>query len=258
MRRTALGSSQSHPPQQPIVLSFPDLTERVHHDEIMDDVSITDARLSGALRDLRLTNRFLGGYASTGALLDPLFEASDQVRIVDVGTGGGDSLADLVLRGDRLGCRVEAIGVDLNAGAVEYAESFLDEALPPSLRDRAAVVQGDALDLPFAAGRFDVAVSALFLHHFDRVDATQVLREMDRVTQRGLVVNDLHRHWLAYASIVVLSRLLPVSDMYRHDAPLSVRRGFTREELHVLADHARLGPAAVQWHWAFRWTLSTI
>jgi AcrR family transcriptional regulator len=37
-----------------------------------------------------------------------------------------------------------------------------------------------------------------------------------------------------------------------------VRRGFRRTELRALAEAARLPPATIQWHWAFRWTLSTI
>ncbi len=40
--------------------------------------------------------------------------------------------------------------------------------------------------------------------------------------------------------------------MFRHDAPLSVRRAFRRAELAALADRAGLD-GVITWHWAFRW-----
>jgi len=224
----------------------------------MDDLSITDGRLHDALRDLRLTNRFLGGYASTRRVLKPLVVRHSRLRVLDVGTGGGDSLADLVHFGHRHACRLEAVGIDLNPGAVDYARDYLDGALSPRMRRRVRVETGDALDLAAGDDAFDVAVTSLFLHHFDELDSARVLREMSRVARTGIVVNDLHRHPLAYLGVLALSRLLPASDMYRHDAPLSVRRGFRRDELAALARSANLTTPDIRWHWAFRWTLSTL
>jgi len=224
----------------------------------MDDLSITDARLHEALRDLRLTNRFLGGYRSTRAVLRPVFASHRRLRILDVGTGGGDSLVDLVHFGHRCGCRVDVVGVDLNAGAVEYAQRYLDRKLSARMRRRVSVHSGDALDLDLDTDAFDIATNSLFLHHFAGAEAVRVLQEMNRVSRMGILVNDLHRHPLAYWGVLLLSRLLPASEMYRHDAPLSVRRAFRRHELAALARRAGLPNPQIRWHWAFRWTLSTL
>jgi hypothetical protein len=86
----------------------------------------------------------------------------------------------------------------------------------------------------------------------------QLLREMDRVSRLGIVVNDLHRHPIAYAGIWLLTRLLPVSPMVRQDGPLSVRRGFRRCDLTALFRTAGLTRPQMRWHWAFRWTSSTL
>jgi ubiquinone/menaquinone biosynthesis C-methylase UbiE len=237
---------------------LPDLRERVHIDEIMDDLSIMDARLHGALRDLRLTNQFLGGYAATRRVLRPLLQRRSRLHVLDVGTGGGDSLVDLVRFGHTQACRLEATGIDLNPGAVDYAERYLDDTLSPRMRRRARVEVGDAMALDLPDDHVDVAVSSLFLHHFRPDDAAAILREMDRVARFGILVNDLHRHPLAYLGVLALSRLLPASAMYRHDAPLSVRRGFRREELRVIARRAGLRDVEIRWHWAFRWTVSSV
>jgi len=224
----------------------------------MDDLSITDARLHEALRDLRLTNRFLGGYRSTRTVLRPIFESHRRLRILDVGTGGGDSLVDLVHYGHRCGCRVDVVGIDLNAGAVDYARHYLDDTLSHRMRRRVSVQVGDALGLDVDTGAFDIVTTSLFLHHFAGTEAVRVLREMDRVSRMGILVNDLHRHLLAYWGVLFLSRLLPASEMYRHDAPLSVRRAFRQHELADLARQAGLPDPQIRWHWAFRWTLSTL
>jgi len=56
----------------------------------------------------------------------------------------------------------------------------------------------------------------------------------------------------------VLGTVTGASEMFRHDGPLSVLRGFTRTELEQLAAEARLSEARVHWRWAFRWVLTTI
>ena len=53
-----------------------------------------------------------------------------------------------------------------------------------------------------------------------------------------IIVNDLHRHQLAYLSIVVLTRLFSRSVMVRNDGPLSVRRAFRMDELAGIARRA--------------------
>ena len=237
---------------------FPDLSARLEAEEWMDDFSVSDARLTNALRDLRWVNQLLGGYRATHQILDPLFRRRDHVRLVDVGCGSGDYLIHLLRRGQQLDCALEVVGIDANPVTVGHARAHLDRTLSPQLRRRAQVVTGDAESLPFDVGDADVVHAALFLHHFHGDAAVRVLSEMSRVASRGLLVNDLHRHLLAYVGIWVLSRLARLAPMVQHDGPLSVRRGFRRDELLALAQAAHLSEPTIRWHWAFRWTLSTI
>lgn len=239
---------------------MPTFAERLDAAEMMDDFSIVDERLTRALDNLRAVNRFLGGYRATRTVLEPLLAArrGGVLRVLDLATGVGDYLECFVRWGARQGVTVEAVGLDVNPATVAYARSSLDGALPPALRPRAHLIEGNALALPFEDGAFDVCHTALFTHHLDNTQVVALLREMDRVARHGLVVNDLHRHPLAYYGIVAIGAAMPVSPMFRHDGPVSVRRAFTREELDVLARRAGLAAYRLRWHWAFRWTLSTI
>lgn len=237
---------------------WPDFTHRSRASEWMDDHSITDERLWNALQDLRLTNRLLGAYSATNALLDPVLQRYDTLTILDLGCGSGDYLARFVRRGAHFGCKVRAVGVDANPVTVGHARALLDATLPPALRSRVRADVGDALSLPYEPGAFDVVHAALFLHHLHGPDAPALLREMDRVSSVGLVINDLHRHPMAWAGFWILSRLLRLAPMVQHDGPISVRRGFQRDELGQLAREGGLDAPTIRWHWAFRWTLSTL
>ena len=238
---------------------FPvDFSSRVEAEEWMDDLSISDVQLSQALRDLRLVNHLLGAYRATNWALDPLLRRREELRVVDLGCGGGDYLERLVRRGPKFGCVVRAVGIDANSVTVGHAQAYLDDRLPASLRDRARVEIGDALETGVESNAFDVAHAALFLHHLHGSAAPALLQEMNRISRFGVLVNDLHRHPLAYLGIWLLSRLLRLSAMVQHDGPLSVRRGFQREDLIQIARRANLPEASIRWHWAFRWTLSTL
>lgn len=225
----------------------------------MDDFSIVDERLEKALDNLRYVNRYLGGYAAVMAALKPLLRshaAARPFRVLDLATGVADYPDYLVRWAARHDRVVEVVGLDANPATVAYARRALDRDLPASLREQIGLVEGDALALPYEAGDFDVCIASHFMHHLTHAEAVALLGEMARVARRGLVINDLHRHPLAYYGIVALAAVFPVSPMFRHDGPISVLRGFKRKELKVMVEDAGFKSFAIQWHWAFRWTLT--
>lgn len=231
---------------------MPDFSRRDHAPEWMDDLSITDERLTAALDELRHVNRWLGGDRPSLQALRGV-KRGEQLRVLDVGAGGGDFLEALARWSRREELAVVGEGIDLNPATVAYAARRLEAALPAAQRADFHVRVADAFALPYADGSFDVAHAGLFLHHFDDAAAVRLLREMRRVA-RVVVVNDLHRHPVAYHSIALLARLLRASPMFRADAPHSVLRAFSRAELERLARAAGLEPE-IRWRWAFRWLL---
>jgi ubiquinone/menaquinone biosynthesis C-methylase UbiE len=239
---------------------MPSFAARTVADEMMDDFSIVDARLTRALDNLRYVNRYLGGYAATMKHFVPLLRslAERPVQVLDLATGVADFPDYLVNWADRRSVHVDVIAVDANPATVAYACDSLNRDLPQALRARIDVVEGDALATGYDDDAFDVSVTTLFMHHLSHKQAVHLVREMDRVSRYGFVVNDLQRHRLAYYGISFLGNLLPVSPMFRHDGPVSVLRGFTRDELHTIAREAELEDYEIRWHWAFRWTLSTV
>jgi len=238
------------------------LRRRSSQPEWMDESSIQDSRLTDALSDLRQINRTLGGFSTSLAALEPyLLARCDQVvRVLDIGCGGGD-FAETLTRWAALNLpdlQLYITGIDNSPATVAWAESEVSKRLPTALASRINFYCCDAFAMPFSTQEFDIAHTSLFMHHFRSDDVIRLLREMNRTSKSGIVVNDLHRHAVAYSSIKFLTTSLNFSQMVQHDAPLSVHRGFTRDELRRIATVADIGAFTVTWHWAFRWLLSTV
>jgi len=237
---------------------------RTDQDELMDDFSIQDERLTDALEQLRPINQLLGGYATTMEVLAPFLktraQANQTTRILDIGTGIGD-FPEYILRWAAAqfpAINVEIVAIDANPVTVDYACKALQKRLSPELQAKIKVEVADALALPYADDEFDVAIAAMFLHHFAHENAVQIVRSMQRISKQGILINDLHRHPLAYYGIYALTRLLPAVQMVRHDAPLSVLRGFKSSELKNIATAAELINFSLKWRYAFRWVMHTI
>ena len=229
----------------------------------MDELSIQDSRLTDALEELRVINRFLGGYSTSFAAIAPLLDdhsTSDPLSILDIGCGGGDFAEEVITwaHNRRPGFEVHVVGIDYNPATVDWAAKQLSSRVSASLSSCITFQCCDAFDLPFADNNFDIVHAALFTHHYNADQVVRLISEMDRVASRGIILNDLHRHPAAFLAIIFLTRLFNACAMVRHDAPLSVRRAFMKDELLRIASAAGLRRFSLSWRWAFRWLLSTV
>lgn len=229
-----------------------DLDRRSLAPEYMDNAASSGADLEKALEELEWINRLLGGRATALEALDKVAPPSGDWTLLDVGAGGADLPRAAVERARRRGQRLTVTAVDFNGAVCRWAQARIgaDKAI--------RVVQADVEALPFAPQRFDVVYCGLFLHHFAQDRAAAVLKRLFGLCRRGLIVNDLHRHWLAYYFARWVIGGLARSPMVRHDAAVSVRRGFRRDELEALGREGGLGTMEVRWKWAFRYMATAV
>ena len=123
-------------------------------------------------------------------------------RVLDVGTGPGWVPIELALRHP---------GWEI--WAVDASEDMLFRARPHAaeagVSDRVHFVHGDATDLPFEAGSFDIVLSHFMLHHIER--PAELFNEFARVARGGgrIFVKDLLRQprWKAWG-LLAFSRLV--------------------------------------------------
>ena len=226
---------------------------RRHDPEWMDRTGNTTAQLEGALRDIGAVNRWLGGSKAAIAAVAPYLDAvpaGATLRVLDVGTGGADVPLAMAARARQRGKRLTAVGLDRDPVTAAHAHRAV--AGHPDVD----VVRADAFQLPFPHRSFDVVLASMFLHHFRHDDAVRLIAEFRRVARHAVIVNDLERHLLPWAFIAIGARLTRRDPMFVHDAPLSVLRGFTKDELRQIAADAGAPGATVADAWPYRLVLT--
>lgn len=228
--------------------------------ELLDGPLDDQVALGANLRDLRRVNRLLGGVALSRRALDVLVgglaDRGVAMSVIDVGTGGADIPLELLANWRRRGRRLAVTAIDERPevlAAARAGDPRLDEAAPLTL----AVADGRAL--PYPDGAFDVAHASLLLHHLEPADAVAALREMRRVSTRGVVINDLARGRLAWLGAWVLAHVATGNRYTRHDGPLSVRRAYTAVEAEALLLASGLRPVArMTGLFRHRWAIAAV
>jgi SAM-dependent methyltransferase len=233
---------------------MPDFTRRATQPELMDDLGLASDDLRQNLEELEAINTRLGGYQTVFdalAWLDGQGGPSSPrpATLLDIGCGGGDTLRQLHRWAARRRRPLQLAGLDANAFMLDFARQ--KAAAYPDIR----FYQADILTPELAQHRADVLLCSLFCHHFTTDQLAQLLPRLLAQANQALIINDLHRHWLAYYSIKVLTWLFRGSYLVRHDAPLSVRRAFSRAELVQLMQQCGFSRYQLRWQWAFRWRL---
>jgi 2-polyprenyl-3-methyl-5-hydroxy-6-metoxy-1,4-benzoquinol methylase len=218
--------------------------------ELLDGENIPFADIRRNMEELDGINHRLGGHAITLRGLRSLLKGrtvGEPVRVLEIGCGGGDNLRVIGSWAARKGLAVELTGVDINAACVAFAK---DQS-----RNRGIdFICSDYRD--YAPPRAPhIIFSSLFCHHFTDPELVEMLQWMKERAEVGFFINDLHRHPLAYHSIRLLTKAFSRSYLVRNDAPLSVLRGFRREEWGTLLQQASIASYQLQWQWAFRWLL---
>ena len=237
-------------------MSFPDMFDQFQQRSLelehLDKGDYTAEEYEGCIVELQRVNRWLGDVSS---LRHSLLREIDKLNlrsfsVLDVGAGSGELLRVIAGWARKRGRKAQLAGVELNARSTkaiaEQSTNF------PEI----AAIRGDAFRLPFADNEFDYGMSSLFTHHFKNGDVVAILRELSRVSARGVFVIDLHRHMVAYYFYTTIGRLFLHNRLIREDGALSILRSFTPGELLDLAQRAELGSARVERHFPYRLVLA--
>lgn len=227
---------------------MPDLSIRSNEAEIMDDLAAPENELRQNLRELEVINKLLGGYSIVLHALDKLDLPKDKpTSIIDIGSGGGDMLREIAGWAQQRKKEVVLTGIDYNRVMIHYAMEHSADYRNISYK------QMSVWDEQMWEERADVVLCNLFCHHFTDAALVQILRMFYSISNKAVIINDLHRHWFAYHAIGVLTSLFSKTYMVKNDAKLSVARAFTRKELEQLLHDAGITNYTIKWRWAWRW-----
>lgn len=196
--------------------------------ELMDDPACDLDRLERTYAAFPLVNGVVAGWGRVyRELLRPLLSAERTLRVLDVGSGGGDVARWLVRRARRDGLRLQVVAVDPD----ERAHAWASRRPEPGVEYR-CVSSGELV----AAGEtFDVVISNHVLHHLDDEARESVLADSERLADRLVVHSDIRRARLAYLGYWLGSLVLDRRSFVRIDGLRSIRRSFRVDELRAVA-----------------------
>lgn len=226
--------------------------QRSYQKELLDREDIPFEDIKRNMQELDFINTKLGGHDITldgiVALIKDQISFNSKLTVVEIGCGGGDNLRVIRNWSEKIHLPVQLTGIDINPECIAFAKQ--------QKRNRGIeFIVSDYKKVGFEQ-KPDIIFSSLFCHHFSDDELVYMLRWMRGNSQVGFFINDLHRHWLAYYSIKFLTKLFSKSYLVKNDAPLSVQRGFKRNEWNAVFKDAGIGNFNCKWRWAFRWLIT--
>jgi SAM-dependent methyltransferase len=225
--------------------------------EMMDLPGNPKELLVEDLHNLRIINRYLGGYRGVMKGLKRLVrkDGIGRFSLLDVGTGSADIPQIIVQWARNRGIEARVVALEPDPVTAHVAATLTQEQINPPFipllqrgkegdfrRCGISVVRGDGMAPPFRAASFDFVLASQLLHHFPEDKIVAQLRTWSRVARRAIIVSDLVRHPIAYCGIRLLTKLFTRNIMTLTDAPLSVKRAFTMAEWRELFRKAEIGP----------------
>lgn len=90
----------------------------------------------------------------------------------------------------------------------------------------------------------------MFLHHFKENELVNFLKPVLEKSKSGIIINDLHRHRLAYYLFKLLCITIKNKTIVE-DGLISVLRGFKRKDLEGISKKIN-ADYQIKWKWAFR------
>jgi len=226
----------------------PNFSERAQEPELMDLPYEDPMEIRLAIREIETINRLLDGFNQSLRDIQGFIQVGEKLEIQDWGCGSGDLLRILEKWGNRNAFQLDLSGYDIDPEIIAYAQEN-------SQNSKIQYFCKNVLSPEILPNSTDIVSSCLFTHHFDNSEWVLLIKKMFSVARKGVVINDLHRHPLAYYSIKILTRLFSHSNMVKYDAPLSVAKGFNRDELKSLLKTAGIENYRIRWNWAFRWSI---
>jgi 2-polyprenyl-3-methyl-5-hydroxy-6-metoxy-1,4-benzoquinol methylase len=219
--------------------------------ELLDreDIPFNDIKLN--MQELNKINAKLGGHKISINGIKKLINHSFKqcidktIQICEIGCGGGDNLRVIKKWCKKNKINATFIGIDINENCIHFAQSLAEN------KD-ISFVCSDYKTVEFQLFP-DIIFSSLFCHHLTNKEFTEMINWSNANAKVGFFINDLHRHSIAYFSIKMLTTIFSKSYLVKNDAPLSVLRGFTKNELITLLNSSTNKNYTIQWKWAFRW-----
>ena len=197
--------------------------------ELVDDLPADHPDAIETRRDLRRINTLMGHAGIFVRSLKRVFPRQPPARMVEIGAGDGEILLRVARRLAGQWRDVDVTFVDLQDLLSEKTKA--DFAV---LNWKVRSVEGDIFKwmTDTATEKTDAVLGNLVLHHFTDAQLTTLFSAAAKKANAFIAVEPRRDSWSYFFSRCLA--LVGCGPVARHDAPISVKAGFTRRELSQL------------------------
>jgi len=194
--------------------------------------------VNGCFGGIRVVRRFL--HAETAG-----HHGAAPLRVLDIGSGSCDIPLAVSRWAQVRGIPLHFTCLEMADHAMDIARGQLAKAGDPAVR----LLQEDVFS-HHPLEPYDCAVASMCFHHFSNEHILALLRRLRGFVHGSVLINDLRRSGLADFAARLLLTGTGMSAGVRHDALLSIRRGFKIPELRALLqqlDGVTVSVAPARW-----------
>jgi Methyltransferase domain len=200
---------------------------RIVEPELLDELPPDDPRAARSRRDLRRVNAWMRNHEIMAGALRNRLNGRALECITDLGAGDGYFLL-------RVAQKISSRWPDVHVTLLDRRQIVSDEVLAALANPgwRAEVVVADAFDWVRNGNFSQIVVANLFLHHFENERLADLLRAVAQRAELFVAVEPRRAGWPLFCCRWLWA--IGCDAVTRHDARISVRAGFTGQELSAL------------------------
>ena len=230
------------------------LTARQLVGELMDDPALDSAAHRRALAGLARIHRLSGTVPRLWRYLRELVRVEQRgIRVLEVGTGGGDVLAGLARRAAFERMPIKFAATDISEQALARARQlWLRHGLPEK---QVRFEKVDVLRDP-VPDEADIVFCSLFMHHFSDAQSVTIVRKLVDAARRKVLIDDLRRTRRGLLAAATVPRLLTLSSVVHVDAVRSVRAAYTIREFAEICCKAGVNAVTIKPVWPARFLMT--
>ncbi len=214
--------------------------KRTVQPELLDTLSPDDPRAVRSRNDLRRINAWMRHHKIMSLALQKYLRGHARGKITELGAGDGHFLLQ-VARKIKVGQAARlSKATAVKATLIDRQKIVSADTLAAFAQCgwRAEPVVADVFSWPQMEG--DIVVVNLFLHHFEDAQLAELLRLISQRARLFIALEPRRARWPLFCSRLLWA--IGCNAVTRHDAVVSVRAGFSGNEL------SSLWPDKTNWH----------
>jgi len=225
------------------------LTKRSMEKELIDlgpDYYTQDEYVH-CMQQLFRINKLLGFFHSTVKILKLFAEDSS---LLDIGCGDGLFILNL----NKHFPQMKMIGTDISVAAIDQAKTSLKNFQLSNSDIPVSFQLQEQVKLNFPKNSYDIILTTLVCHHLTDEELIPFLQNALETARQAVIINDLHRHTLAYGLYRIVSPFFR-NRLITNDGLISIRRSYKRSDWQRLLAQAGITHYQLKWCFPFRWQL---